>query len=125
MKKKMRHSLICFLPGEGEEGITRNRRCGDICDGERKKIRNKGRRRGRKGCWGASGVALYVNQKHKVLSRPGLLSQVQMVWADQRRGTGTRYPHRLLPAHRRTSFSFFKISCRAKLHTDVELPRLD
>lgn len=50
----------------------------------------------------ASGVALYVNQKHKV--PPSLLSQVQIVWGDQRLSTNTRTP----PAANRSA-SFFSL----------------
>lgn len=54
-----------LLLGEGE-GITRNRRHTDVCAIQKdwEKIRNK---KEKNGCRGASGVALYVNQKHKVL----------------------------------------------------------
>lgn len=52
----------------------------------------------------ASGVALYVNQKHKVPPPPSLLSQVQIVWGDQRLSTNTRTP----PAANRSA-SFFSL----------------
>ncbi len=63
-----------------------------VRDRERsEKIRNKKEEKRMLGSLFASGVALHVNQKHKVFP-PSLLLQVQIVWGDQRHSTNTCTP---------------------------------
>lgn len=64
------------------------------------KIRN---RKEEKGCWGASGVALYVNQKHKVLP-PQVYYHRCRQFGVTRGAAPTHVPHRLLPTDQQ-SFS--------------------